>query len=118
MKVVPTDVGITNGTNATIQIVTNGDPNGGLYNCADITFTTGTATPSQCNNGTGVTSTAYKGPNKNANGTNPGTSTTSGGADGSSSPSATAKSAARKLGLEMGVLGSAVGIMVGMVTLW
>lgn len=27
----PSDLGITDGTNATLQVVTNGDPNGGLY---------------------------------------------------------------------------------------
>ena len=27
----PTDIGITDGTNATLQVVTNGDPTGGLY---------------------------------------------------------------------------------------
>lgn len=27
----PTDLGIRNGTNATLQVVTNGDPTGGLY---------------------------------------------------------------------------------------
>jgi hypothetical protein len=29
---------ITDGMIATTQVVTNGGPNGGLYNCADITF--------------------------------------------------------------------------------
>jgi hypothetical protein len=28
----PSDIGIKEGTNATLQVVTNGDPNGGLYN--------------------------------------------------------------------------------------
>lgn len=28
----PTGLNVTDGTNATIQVVTNGDPNGGLYN--------------------------------------------------------------------------------------
>jgi len=116
-QVVPSNLGIIKGTNATIQVVTSGDPNGGLYNCADITFITGTTTPLQCSNGTGVTTTAYNGPTKNANGTNPGTSTVS-GANGTPSPSATTKSAAGTLGLEKGFWGSAVGIVVSMVTLW
>ena len=29
---IPTEMGITDGMEATIQVVTNGDPNGGLYN--------------------------------------------------------------------------------------
>ncbi|KAI5298414.1 hypothetical protein KEM56_004082, partial [Ascosphaera pollenicola] len=29
---------VENGTNATLQVISNGDPTGGLYSCADITF--------------------------------------------------------------------------------
>ena len=29
---VPSSLNIKDGTNATLQVVTNGDPNGGLYN--------------------------------------------------------------------------------------
>lgn len=67
---VPSDVGIVDGTNATLQVVTNGDPIGGLYNCADITFTTGTVdSPAQCANGTGVTASPFpsEAANRNAN---------------------------------------------------
>ncbi|KAL8794798.1 MAG: hypothetical protein Q9195_002626 [Heterodermia aff. obscurata] len=59
----------TEGMNATIQVVTNGDPNGGLYNCADITFTSSTSTGAECKNGTGVGATNYTGQFANANGT-------------------------------------------------
>ena len=118
MQAVPSNLGITNGTNATIQVVTNGDPNGGLYNCADVTFSSNTPTPSQCNNGTGVTTTPYTGATKNANGTNPGTSTVSGNASGSASPSATAKSGAGTLGLELGVWGVVMGFVGGIVAVW
>ncbi|PMD35169.1 hypothetical protein L207DRAFT_587482 [Hyaloscypha variabilis F] len=48
------------GMNATIQVVTNGDPDGGLYNCADVTLSasaTGLAS-GVCKNGTGVSITA------------------------------------------------------------
>lgn len=31
-QVVPASLGVKNGDNATIQVVSNGDPNGGLYN--------------------------------------------------------------------------------------
>ena len=31
----PADLGIKDGDNATIQVVTNGDPNGGLYNVSN-----------------------------------------------------------------------------------
>lgn len=66
--VIPASLGVKDGQNATIQVVTNGDPNGGLYNCADITFQT-SAQGGQCNNGTGVGATTYKGDKANANGT-------------------------------------------------
>lgn len=53
---IPEGVNITDGTNATIQVLTNGDPDGGLYNCADITFSTSAPVPDAgvCTNGTGV----------------------------------------------------------------
>jgi hypothetical protein len=55
----PSSLNITEGMNATIQVITNGDPDGGLYNCADITFTTGAAPASGvCTNGTGVTASS------------------------------------------------------------
>lgn len=57
---IPAGLGIMDGMNATLQVVTNGDPNGGLYNCADVTFSTETVTPpSQCRNGTGVTANPF-----------------------------------------------------------
>ncbi|EAS27427.1 expression library immunization antigen 1 [Coccidioides immitis RS] len=63
------------GMNATLQVVTNGDPNGGLYNCADITFssTTEYTVPSSCKNGTGVTATPFSGEaaTRNANESTP-----------------------------------------------
>lgn len=48
------------GMNATIQVVTNGDPNGGLYNCADVTLSASASGPASgvCKNGTGVSITA------------------------------------------------------------
>jgi hypothetical protein len=48
------------GMNATIQVVTNGDPDGGLYNCADVTLSASAAGPASgvCKNGTGISITA------------------------------------------------------------
>ncbi|CAF9912243.1 MAG: hypothetical protein HETSPECPRED_000886 [Heterodermia speciosa] len=66
--VVPEGVA-TEGLNATIQVVTNGDPQGGLYNCADITFTSSAPTGTECKNGTGIRATDYTGEFANANGT-------------------------------------------------
>ncbi|KAH7336142.1 expression library immunization antigen 1 [Rhexocercosporidium sp. MPI-PUGE-AT-0058] len=48
------------GMNATIQVVTNGDPEGGLYNCADVTFSKSAVMASSdvCKNATGVETSA------------------------------------------------------------
>ena len=52
----PEGLNVTDGTNATIQVQTNGDPSGGLYNCADITFSASAPGPADgvCTNQTGV----------------------------------------------------------------
>ncbi|KAG9239160.1 hypothetical protein BJ875DRAFT_359024, partial [Amylocarpus encephaloides] len=74
---VPSGLNITDGTLATIQVLTNGDPDGGLYNCADIIFSATAAAPTDCKNGTGVTAVAASSnvqPNVTSSGTSPGTS--------------------------------------------
>ncbi|KAI4184736.1 MAG: hypothetical protein L6R41_004531 [Letrouitia leprolyta] len=74
---IPESLGIKEGDNATIQVVTNGDPTGGLYNCT---------------NGKGVTTTKYTGKSTNANGTDSAAATTSsasGTGTGTGTPSAT-----------------------------
>ncbi|KZF20846.1 hypothetical protein L228DRAFT_270121 [Xylona heveae TC161] len=114
---VPAGLNISEGTNATIQVVTNGDPNGGLYNCADITFTsTDKASPSQCLNGTGVTSTPLSGANINANGSSSSSSgsTTSTGTGTSTSATASPTNAAGRIMWEgWGIIaGAAVGAAV------
>ena len=70
--VLPNSLTVTDGTNATVQVITNSHDGGGLYNvcplihpsygpvltcpkCADITFTsTSPLQPSSCTNGTGI----------------------------------------------------------------
>ncbi|KAI9697455.1 MAG: hypothetical protein M1836_004733 [Candelina mexicana] len=108
---VPSSLNVKDGMNATIQVITNGDPTGGLYNCADITFKTDAPAPSTCTNGTGVTAVAYTGQFKNANGTSP-TGTASSTA---AAASATKSGAASKL--EWGVWGTVGGAMVGFAAL-
>ncbi|ORY18710.1 NAC domain-domain-containing protein [Clohesyomyces aquaticus] len=52
---IPSGLNISNNTPATIQVVSNGDPDGGLYQCADVTLTTQTVDlSSHCKNNTGV----------------------------------------------------------------
>jgi hypothetical protein len=106
----PAGLNITAGMNATIQVVTNGDPNGGLYNvsyswvsryeinrwlcfqCADITFTSTQLSSAEysadCQNSTGVTASALT----NAGNANQSTSdaSTSAAASGSTSAAASA----------------------------
>ncbi|KLJ06743.1 hypothetical protein EMPG_17764 [Blastomyces silverae] len=52
---------LTEGLEATLQVVTNGDPTGGLYNCADIVFTARASDDDDdsCRNGTGVTARPF-----------------------------------------------------------
>ncbi|KAH0361961.1 hypothetical protein KCU65_g8380, partial [Aureobasidium melanogenum] len=89
----PAGLNITDGMNATIQVVTNGDPNGGLYNCADITFTSTPLTAAEysadCQNSTGVTAEALT----NAGNANQSTADATGSAAASGSSSATASAA-------------------------
>lgn len=104
---VPQSLGVKDGDNATIQVVTNGDPSGGLYNvshlscqtseastneivqCADITFssTNSSASTSKCTNGRGIRTTQYSG-KANANGTDATTPTTTASGTGAASPTA------------------------------
>ncbi|KAI5846066.1 hypothetical protein BZA05DRAFT_137914 [Tricharina praecox] len=51
---VPSSVNATDGQNATIQVVQQGHDGGGLYNCADITFTSASVRVDTCSNGTAV----------------------------------------------------------------
>ncbi|KAG9515538.1 hypothetical protein KCV07_g7298, partial [Aureobasidium melanogenum] len=89
----PAGLNITDGMNATIQVVTNGDPNGGLYNCADITFTSTPLTSAEysadCQNSTGVTAAVLT----NAGNANQSTADATGVAVSSGSTSATASAA-------------------------
>ena len=103
----PQGLNITEGMNATIQTVSNNEDGGGLYNCADITFTSGSISGEQCTNGTGVIAAAYSNPNANAN-----TTTTSSSQSGSNNNGTTTKSAGARagFGLLSLVLGGAVAI--------
>ncbi|CAG8970981.1 hypothetical protein HYALB_00007649 [Hymenoscyphus albidus] len=102
----PSNVNVTSGSNATIQVITNGDPSGGLYNCADITFSSTVTEPSSdvCRNNTGVTATvaaSQRQPNE----------TTSGSTTGGATPSPTAKSGA--VNLHAGVSGLILAGLAG-----
>ncbi|CAI6339247.1 unnamed protein product [Periconia digitata] len=74
----PSSLNITSGTNGTIQVVTNGHAGGGLYQCADVTFTNITLSQSDnhCANNTNVKVTQENMPG-NPNGTSSGTGTSS-----------------------------------------
>ncbi|KAF2083305.1 GPI anchored protein, partial [Saccharata proteae CBS 121410] len=102
---IPSSANLTAGMNATIQVVTNGDPDGGLYQarktrihlkafCADITITdaqlSSDVISANCKNSTGVTTKALTGAAVNANQTTE--STSSDGSSTSASGSASAAS--------------------------
>ncbi|EXJ85624.1 hypothetical protein A1O1_05990 [Capronia coronata CBS 617.96] len=120
---VPADLNITDGTNATIQVITNAHTGGGLYNCADIQFSsTAPESPSSCTNGTGVsaiplsaseytfaneTSGHSDAESSSASGTTSATaSETASSASGSAAASATGDSGAAIVSLGWGVLGA------------
>ncbi|KAG9832027.1 hypothetical protein KCU98_g12595, partial [Aureobasidium melanogenum] len=117
----PAGLNITDGMNATIQVVTNGDPNGGLYNCADITFTSTPLTTAEysadCQNSTGVTAEALT----NAGNANQSTADATGiaassGASSATSGSKTSTGAAAQATLAGFALG-AMGVLAGMAAL-
>lgn len=78
------------GMNATIQVVTNGDPDGGLYNCADVTLSSTATGPSSgvCKNGTGVSvmSASVSGNPNVTSGSSNSTSGKTSGAEGARAP--------------------------------
>ncbi|EOD50868.1 putative gpi anchored protein [Neofusicoccum parvum UCRNP2] len=102
---IPASANLTEGMNATIQVVSNGDPDGGLYQCADITITNTPLTTDEvsqhCTNSSGVTTQAISNPG-NANETSESSSSASGTAS-SSSASATASTGAATLNSWSGV---------------
>ncbi|KAL2871483.1 putative GPI anchored protein [Aspergillus lucknowensis] len=62
--VLGTGVELVDGLNATLQVQTNADPNGGLYACADLQLTTSRVPPppsTVCRNNTGVRAIPFSG---------------------------------------------------------
>ncbi|KAL8763155.1 MAG: hypothetical protein Q9184_000958 [Pyrenodesmia sp. 2 TL-2023] len=116
---IPESLGVEEGDNATIQVVTNGDPTGGLYNCADITFSSTNTTLSECTNGEGVQQTQYTGRFSNANGTDPAASIAS-SASGTGAPSATgsASTTSPSSAAGKGELGEAAVLAVCLLEAW
>ncbi|KEF58527.1 uncharacterized protein A1O9_06453 [Exophiala aquamarina CBS 119918] len=116
---IPADLNITEGTNGTIQVITNSHDGSGLYNCADITFTsTSPEEPSSCTNGTGISASPLVGSayvNANESSSHEGDhasssaapSGTAASATGSSTPTPTGNYASM-LSVGWGLLGAAV----------
>ncbi|KAH7064984.1 hypothetical protein B0J12DRAFT_734376 [Macrophomina phaseolina] len=99
--VIPASANLTEGQNATIQVVSNGDPDGGLYQCADITITSQQLTADEvsqhCTNSSGVQTQAL--PNAgNANETSESTSSSSSSSSASGTASSTGASATASTG--------------------
>ncbi|KAJ9207690.1 hypothetical protein DTO027B5_3713 [Paecilomyces variotii] len=97
-------VPLTDGLNATVQVVTDGDNGGGLYACADVTFTSAVTSddvsPTVCKNNTGVTATPFSGAaaarNANESTADGQAQSSSGSSSSSSSASGTAATATSK----------------------
>ncbi|OJD35295.1 gpi anchored protein [Diplodia corticola] len=114
---VPAGANLTAGMNATIQVVTNGDPEGGLYQCADVTLTdemlSTDAYDAHCTNSSGVTAQAISNP-RNANETSESSgdsssSTTSSSASGTAASSASGASSTASAGAAAANVGSWAG---------
>ncbi|KAI9823475.1 MAG: hypothetical protein M1832_002486 [Thelocarpon impressellum] len=118
---IPENLGLTDGQNATIQVVSSGDPTGAVYNCGDIVFRSAPApNTAECVNGTGVGAAEWKGPSKNANGTDeqatalnqaqpsPTSASSSSSSGAAAAATTTGAAHARPAGLELGgvVLGA------------
>lgn len=96
--------------NATLLVVTNSEDGGGLYNCADITFTSAAVSSLQCSNGTGVGATSYTGSNVNANGTGSATTTATAAVSTSTKSSSAVTGSVANVGAWMLMMGGAVGV--------
>ncbi|KAF4629586.1 hypothetical protein G7Y89_g8560 [Cudoniella acicularis] len=107
--VIPSGLGLTDGTNASLQISTVGPTGAALYNCADIVFrSNATLLPaSQCSNDTGVSWSVV---NQEFNGSTPITMTTN-----SANASATAKSGASASAAMNKFAASAAVVVLGVV---
>jgi len=113
---IPGNMGITEGMNATIQVLTNGDPDGGLYQCTDVTFTSAALSQSDynshCQNSTGVTASFVGGNSPNVTSGSGSTTSSSAGTASSS----TSKAFAAQKTVAPFVLG-AMGLIGGLVVL-
>ncbi|EXJ86403.1 hypothetical protein A1O3_03354 [Capronia epimyces CBS 606.96] len=106
---VPASLDIQDGTNGTLQVITDGEGGGGLYICADLTFTSSPtiqSLPSACTNGTGVTASPLSS-KVNANETNADGSPQSG--SGSASASSASSSLASPSSTASGASSSPTG---------
>lgn len=110
---IPQGLNVTAGQNATIQVVSNGDSGGGLYNCADITFTDQAHPQGEmCMNATSVQAVAFSNPNANANTTTSSSSSSSGSSGGSGYGSSGSKSDASGLAVSLWGLFLGAGLTV------
>ncbi|KAJ9666687.1 hypothetical protein H2201_003091 [Coniosporium apollinis] len=125
MVTLPSGLNVTEGQRATVQVVTNGDPAGGLYQCADIIFTSQPLSQQQysenCRNSSGVTVEALQNAGS-PNETSSNTAAPSGSASGSqSSAAASATAASSALAAPRATLAAwamgAVGVIGGLAAL-
>ncbi|KAI9657466.1 MAG: hypothetical protein M1821_003148 [Bathelium mastoideum] len=113
----PSGMNVTEGMNATIQVVTNGDEgvSGGLYNCADITLTTTPLSSADfaknCVNSTGVATQSLQGASETtmANMTTDSDSAPSSSGSAAAPSSSSQKSAGATVRAAEWVLAAAVG---------
>ncbi|OIW23826.1 hypothetical protein CONLIGDRAFT_111078 [Coniochaeta ligniaria NRRL 30616] len=113
----PANLAVTDGTQASIQVVTLGDKGNALYNCADITFraTAAALNSSECTTDSGV---SYFAVSQEVNGSTSSGGSTGGSTGDNSSNSTTGgsgKNAAAATGINMTALSSVVGLALAFV---
>lgn len=112
--IIPGSLKVVDGLNATLQVITNGEDGGGLYNCADITFSATAKQPSAsiCKNNTGVTTSpagTYKSPNLTSISTTSTSNGSSSGNKGSGSGTSGASASISRNWAGLSVVGAFVG---------
>ncbi|KAJ4358971.1 hypothetical protein N0V95_002587 [Ascochyta clinopodiicola] len=112
---IPSSLNITDGTKASIQVITNAHGEGGLYQCADVNLVKTALSQSDystnCKNGTGISVSQQNiSGNPNATSTSASGSATASGSGAAASPTASAKGGASQAKAASWVLG-AVGVV-------
>ncbi|KAJ9155848.1 hypothetical protein NKR19_g4394 [Coniochaeta hoffmannii] len=113
----PVGLTVTDGTKASLQVVTLGDKGNALYNCADITFRASAAplNSSECATSDGVSFFAVSQEVNGSTSDNGGSTGSSGNGSNSTTGGSSGTNAAGAMGVSRAALGSVVGLALAFV---